>query len=211
MKRGIYYTSAVACALLFAVFTLVVRANVLDRFDFDATVKIQNVVPLRFDTFLSLFSLLGSFEIILMVLFIIAAFSYKNRLFIASVFSGFVLVHVLEVIGKWMLFHPGPPFLFHRTYSFLLFPSSYVHTNGAYPSGHSLRSTFIITIFIALIARSRLSPLKKYIAYALLVALLVIALISRVSLGEHWTTDVIGGTLLGLCAASMSIGLLRRA
>jgi len=61
----------------FIVFTFVVKAELLSTFDFDTTVKLQDRIPHRYDSFLSFFSLIGSFEILAGFLFFIVLFRRK--------------------------------------------------------------------------------------------------------------------------------------
>lgn len=188
----------------FYIFSFIVKMDLLTRFDFDMTVRIQNNIPIRFDKYLSYFSLIGSAESTLIILIILVGINRK----IKGAFAVFLfaLVHVVEIIGKAYLDHPVTPFMFHRYSLDFVFPTSYVQPGGSYPSGHSLRTVFlaIVALFI-LYKTKRLSKITKKIVTAGIVVFVAIMLISRISLGEHWTTDVIGGSLLGASFAVLSL------
>ncbi len=191
--------------LCFIVFTLIVRARILKQFDFDIMVKIQNLTPKRFDSIFSFFSLASSFEVTMIFLFLIFLL-LRKKLFALASYTSFALAHIIEIIGKTLLDHPSPPFQFHRFNFGFTFPSSYVHPGGSYPSGHSLRAIFIILIIAFIINLSK--KLKKELKWLLNIFLLTIIsvmLYSRVSLGEHWLTDVVGGSLLGLAFGFFSL------
>src|SRR3989338_9965795 len=127
--------------ILFIIFTYIVRQDYLNQFDFDTTVRLQNHIPKKFDGFLSSLSLIGSFEILAGIIFLIAVF--RKKFVSLFIFVPFALAHVIEIIGKALLHHPGPPYLFFRYNIDFLFPSSYIQPASSYPSGHSLRIVFI--------------------------------------------------------------------
>lgn len=188
---------------VFIAFSYLVKIKILNQIDFNTTVRLQNHIPLKYDGFLSSLSLIGSVEILSALLLIIAIFQKKIKAFF--IFIPFVGAHLIEIIGKGFFHHPGPPFLFFRYNLSFLFPSSYINTGSSYPSGHSLRIMFISIVLAYLIKKTKIKSINKLVLYAFILLLDGFMLISRVSLGEHWTSDVIAGTLLGISSGIFAL------
>ena len=194
-KKKLSLVLSLTFIIIFAVFTLIISSGFLTSVDFQLTVYLQKIIPYWLDTFLSAFSILGSFEILTSVL--VFSLLLRRKLNGLIVFCLYSIGMFIEVLGKILIFHPGPPRQFFRYDLSFLFPSSFVHTKFSYPSGHAMRSSFLIVFLIFLVLNSKKNKLKKKLLIFCLLVLLVIMLISRVSLGEHWTSDVLAGMLLG--------------
>ena len=183
--------------LSFAYFSYTVAKEKLTKIDFDTTVKLQDHIQRRFDKYFSYFSLLGSVEVTVGFCAVMVILSLIRLKWLKCLgWSMIIPASMAEVFGKLILFHPSPPNFLHRSILPINLPF-YVHTDYSYPSGHMTRTLFIVTILFCMFYRSN-KILGKLIIIPGLVGLIILMGLTRVYLGEHWLSDVIGGSILGI-------------
>ena len=210
MRTKLFLLSAVLI-FTFTYFSYVVAKEQWQKVDFDTTVKLQDHISRRFDGIFSYFSLLGSAEVTIGFCLVLAFLSLLRRQWLGVL--GWLMIipaSLAEVFGKLVLFHPGPPVLFHRSLLPTSLPSFYVHTDFSYPSGHMTRTIFIVTILTCMVIFASKNIIPRFIIFCSLAALAVLMGLTRVYLGEHWLSDVLGGGLLGASVGFFASMLILR-
>lgn len=186
----------------FILFSYLVHKNLFTVIDFDTTVRLQDNISRRFDDPFSVLSDIGKFEPMLLLLIILILF--RKKLWGIIAFALFGVLHVIELFGKFFVDHPPPPEFLLRTKHLIEFPQFHVRAEFSYPSGHAGRAVFLTAILGFMVARSKkLTQTQKIFIISILGVYDVLMIISRVYLGEHWISDVVGGGLLGI-----ALGLL---
>lgn len=204
LKRKLLLGLGILFFAAFIGFSYLVAKETFTQLDFDLTVKFQDKIPRRFDEIFSWFSVLGSAEVSMTIWLTLVILTLFKRLWwtTLALFS-LPLALAMEVYGKLFVQHPAPPFMFYRGVVDVNFPINFTHTNYSYPSGHETRTAFII-VFLMLYFYFRLSKKVQIFVQPTLLGILVIMTVSRIYLGEHWSTDVFGGFLVGVAFGILS-------
>ncbi len=126
----------------------------------------------------------GTFLILLTVtLFVLI----KNKKIGLSIFSNLVIITILNQLLKRILQRPRP-----TEYRII------EETGYSFPSGHSMVSMAFYGYLIYLIYKYVNNKYAKWISIALLSVLICSIGISRIYLGVHYTSDVLGGFLISI-------------
>lgn len=223
IRRAIFIVLSFALLFSFALYSKFADSDVVARIDFDVAVKLQERIDtsthLRFtraigevmeaSTFFAspIFSV-GAIGLITLIGFVKEK-KWKKKIRILAIPILFALLVVGEMYGKSVVHHPAPPFFMIKNPT-TIFPKYYINDEFSYPSGHAARAVFLALCiwFLAIKSReagsgsarqfSNKKIWKKKLWIGITLGIYVgLVFVSRIYLGHHWLSDVIGGTLLG--------------
>lgn len=183
---------------LFVLATAITATGALDRLDHGVASAVHRTTRHATDVALSLVAVTASVPVSLAwlgLLVVATQLAGRRRRRALVLTAGFAVASFVELVLKAALDHPGPS---GSSRSVIAFGIEEVG-RGSFPSGHMLRGTALAlgTVYVVTGDRSRHAA-ALVAGVAVYVALLGW---SRVYLNEHWTSDVIGGLLLGVAAA----------
>ena len=125
--------------------------------------------------------------IFLIVLTIVLVILIKNKKIGISIFSNLVIITILNQLIKRILQRPRP-----TEYRII------EETGYSFPSGHSMVSMAFYGYLIYLIYKYVKNKYLKWISIVLLSILICSIGVSRIYLGVHYISDVLGGFLLSI-------------
>ena len=186
----------------FSILTILVAKQIMRPMDLAVTTALQHFASKGLDYGMYLFTLFGSIEFSCFALLVISWYLYRKYdwpgVFLYLFF--FMALCGVEYVWKYVVTYTGPGPEFHRN------PFQWglgIATPYSFPSGHMFRGTFLLGIWYERLSKRSGVQGGSILFQKIAIFILASGLgISRIYLGVHWLSDVLGGFLLAL------IGLL---
>jgi len=191
-RKTLFLCFSIFFILLFLLLTFFVMNFSNHSWDISVSHEIQEDQNILLDTFMKAFSWLGTVyvagTVILAFTVIFLIFKYvKEGLFILSCILSGAVSYVLKMI----IDRPRPTMDFVRIVEETHYQS--------FPSGHVLFYTVFFGSLIIIALSSKLLKISlKIFVVAVCLAMVVLGAVSRIYLGAHWFTDVLGGFIVGV-------------
>lgn len=151
--------------------------------------------PVLTEVFMTISLFSGS--AVLIILSLCLLFVFKNKKYCLLSFLNLILVVFVNQILKLLFSRPRP-------FEWMITEES----GYSFPSGHAMVSSAFYGMIIYLIWRTSM-PKKIKILWTVILSLLIILIcISRIYLGVHYTSDVIGGVALSLSYLLVATSLI---
>ena len=181
MKKRIIAGSLIVIGIIFGVIAKLNLTSDLDTFIYNIIIKMQSdsvTQIFKAITFLASTKFILCLNIIALIIYIIKKRGYLLLIPVNSIFSV-----VSNNLIKFLIKRPRPNVLRLVT-----------ETNYSYPSGHAMISVLFYGTIITLLNRNNIKY-RKIINIILMLIILLVG-VSRIYLGVHYTSDIIGGYLI---------------
>lgn len=186
------YKSALVWTAAFVLFSAVAGTGVTYSLDLALVEASQRAASVTLDAFGNFLSVAGGWELTgVLLLVLTGAMLWRgHRRLAVRIFLIFLATALLEFVLKLYLPVTPIPESLGRSNEFA--PTLEIKYPYPYPSGHMLRSTILLG---ALYLWSGIRTIG-----ILAVGLLALMGTTRIYLGVHWPSDIVGGVLLGIAA-----------
>ena len=181
MKKRIIAGSLIVIGIIFGVIAKLNLTSDLDTFIYNIIIKMQSdsvTQIFKAITFLASTKFILCLNIIALIIYIIKKRGYLLLIPVNSIFSV-----VSNNLIKFLIKRPRPNVLRLVT-----------ETNYSYPSGHAMISVLFYGTIITLLNRNNIKY-RKIINIILMLIILLVG-VSRIYLGVHYASDIIGGYLI---------------
>ncbi len=193
-------------ALLLAVgLALSVAAALEPRLPGDLPVArgVQSVATPWLDTIMNAVTFIGmTYEAGASIVTLLVAFALARRWPEAAAFLGEVVMEGAVQVLKSLVGRPRP------TEELLRVMES--GSSGSFPSGHVFHAVVFGGLLLALVVPGIRPKWLRSVVAALLLLLVLAVAASRVYLGAHWPSDVLGSVALGIPSVALLVYLCRR-
>ena len=179
----------IVLSLLFVILCILVKLDLLSNIDEsvykfitsnmnDTTTNIYKVI-----TFFGSTIFMVGLCVLLLVLFIILKKNIYGYIICGTLIFSTIMNNVIKVIVKR-----------ERPISWFLVEES----GYSFPSGHAMASVCFYGLIIYLLYRSNIEKKYKIVIITFLTLLILLIALSRIYLGVHYASDVIGGVVIAL-------------
>ncbi|EHJ56364.1 hypothetical protein HMPREF9318_02026 [Streptococcus urinalis FB127-CNA-2] len=189
-KKQIYLLQASFAFLLFVLLGYLVKfyPESLVSFDTSIQTEVRADLPANVTQFFKLITLTGNVATQFGIVVILAIFFYLKKWYVESAYVAINgVVAGLLVMTLKLLYQRVRPTITH-----LVFAGGY-----SFPSGHSMGSMIIIGTLIIVVHQRLKKGILRFAIECLLGLLISLVGLSRIYLGVHFPSDVLGGFILG--------------
>ena len=185
-----YLTKGSFALLLFVMLGYMVKfyPDQLTSFDTPIQTWLRGDLPAALTTFFKLVtSFIDPLGIIIWVSALVLFFLYKKWKLEAALLAGNLVLHGILIKLIKLVYQRSRPSISHL-----------VEEGGySFPSGHAMATAIVVGTLIIIVQQRMQNQQIKRLVQGLLLLFILTIMASRVYLGVHYPTDVIGGTLLG--------------
>ena len=193
-----YLTKGSFALLLFVILGYMVKfyPEQLTSFDTPIQTWLRGDLPAALTTFFKLVtSFIDPLGIIIWVSALVLFFLYKKWKLEAALLAGNLVLHGILIKLIKLVYQRSRPSISHL-----------VEEGGySFPSGHAMATAIVVGTLIIIVQQRMQNQQIKRLVQGLLLLFILTIMASRVYLGVHYPTDVIGGALMGFAILNIEV------
>ena len=198
LKENFIYVFLIVLTII--IFILLYRSSVFDKivtFD-NKVINYFNNNRLNYFTYIMRYiTNFGDYHIPIIII-VCMLLCFKNKIYFYIIASSYTFAGIISFVAKGLVLRPRP------LEAVISIPSSY-----SFPSGHTLTSIVLYTTLCYMCTLYKTKK-EKIICFTLVNILIFLIGFSRVYLGVHFFSDVIGGLILGVLCEMLIINIISK-